>query len=75
MRRGTYVNFTPDLIAQIKGLRAQGLTNGEIAHAVGWPDGRSLADLARIAGDMPRRVIGDVTPRGPVYRSIVSQRP
>lgn len=75
MARDTYVAWTPGLIAQIRGLRAQGLTNGEIAHAVDWPAGRSLADLVRVAGTRPRTAQGDLAPRGPVYRGTISQRP
>jgi hypothetical protein len=75
LSRSRTIDITPDLVAQIAGLRAQGKTLGEIAHAVEWPPLRSLATLAQIAGAMPKRVLGDVAPRGPVYRATVSNRP
>lgn len=75
MRKDYAIDITPDLIAQARGLRAQGQTLGDIAHAIDWPPLRSLAQLQQIVGDRRLRGVGEVAPRGPVYRATVSNRP
>jgi hypothetical protein len=75
MRKRYAFDITPDLVAQARGLRAQGKTLGDIAHAIDWPALRSLAGLQQIVGDKPLRGVGEVAPRGPVYRATASNRP